>query len=295
MPPTHHDDAPFATRFAPSPSGLLHLGHAFSALTAFEAARRRGGRFVLRNEDLDQGRRRPEFEDAICEDLSWLGLAWETPVLRQSERLAVYATAIADLAGRGLAYRCFRRRKEVMEEIARAPHGAPEVFFSEPLPPDEEQARLAAGEAFAWRLSIDRCRDAIGSADLVWREEGAGPDGETGRVPVDVAAHGDVVIGRKDAGASYHLASVIDDAAQGITHVIRGEDLFASSHVHRLLQALLGLPAPTYRHHRLILDETGRRFAKRDRAVTLRALREAGWTPADVRRRVGLDVEGALP
>jgi len=269
----------FVTRFAPSPTGYLHLGHALSALTALDAARAAGGRFLLRIEDIDQGRARPAFEQAIHEDLAWLGLEWETPVRRQSEHMAEYEAALQSLIERGLVYRCFRTRKEIAEAIASAPHGESEdVFRGEALPADEEAAKLEAGEPFAWRLSLKKARSALGPAyfALVFEDE-------TGAVRAEPEKHGDVILARKDFLASYHLASVWDDALQGVTHVIRGEDLREAAHLHVLLQKLLGLPQPTYRHHRLVLGENGKRLAKRDEAATLKALREAGKTPEDVR------------
>jgi glutamyl-Q tRNA(Asp) synthetase len=270
---------PFVTRFAPSPTGYLHLGHAFSALTAYDAAREAGGRFLLRVEDIDQGRVRPEFEAAIFEDLAWLGLAWEEPVRRQSEHMTEYEAALRGLIDRELVYRDFRTRREIAEAIASAPHGeSSEVFIGGALPPDEEKAKLGAGEPFAWRLSLKKARAALGPAyfALVFEDE-------TGRVRAEPDKLGDVVLARKDFPASYHLASVWDDALQGVTHVIRGEDLRESAHLHVLLQKLLDLPQPVYRHHKLILGPDGKRLAKRDQAATLRALRESGTTPADVR------------
>lgn len=274
----------FATRFAPSPTGLLHRGHAYSALTAFAAARAAAGRFVLRIEDIDATRCRPEFEAAIFEDLAWLGLDWETPVRRQSDHLADYHAALDRLAARGLVYRCFRTRREVAEAMASAPHGPMEVYRGSPLPPAEEATRLAEGAPFAWRLSLDAAAQALGGFDrLTFVEEGEG----------EVAARpelgGDVVLARKDVGVAYHLAVVVDDALQGITHVIRGRDLFEATHVQRLLQALLELPTPTYRHHPLLLGPDGRRFAKRDRSETLRSLRERGMSGAELRRDLGFD------
>lgn len=272
----------FATRFAPSPTGYLHKGHAFSALTAFEAARTAGGRFVLRIEDIDATRCRPEFEAAIYEDLAWLGLNWETPVRRQSEHLDDYQAALARLEADGLTYRCFRTRKEVAQAMASAPHGPMEVFRGGPLPAEEEARRLAAGEAFAWRLSLDAAARRLGGFErLSFVEEGEGV------VAIRPELGGDVVLARKDVGVAYHLAVVVDDALQGITHVIRGRDLFEATHVQRLLQALLGLPEPTYRHHALLVGPDGKRFAKRDRAETLRSLREGGVSAADVRKELG--------
>lgn len=269
----------FTTRFAPSPTGFLHLGHAFSALSAFDAAAAAGGRFLLRIEDLDQGRCRPEYEAAIYEDLAWLGLNWNEPVRRQSEHLGQYQAALQSLIARGLVYRCFRTRREVADAIASAPHGeSEEVFRGEALPEAEQAERLGRGEAFAWRLSQQQARTALGPAYFALSFEG-----EAGAVRADPAQHGDVVLARKDFPASYHLASVWDDALQGVSDVIRGDDLREAAHLHVLLQALLDLPTPRYRHHRLILGPNGKRLAKRNSAATLRGLREAGRTPADVR------------
>lgn len=284
----------FATRFAPSPTGHLHLGHAYSALTAFEAARAAGGRFILRIEDIDAARCKPEFEAAIYEDLRWLGVVWDEPARRQSDHLGDYRAALEGLIARGLCYRCFKTRSEILDEIARAPHLSPHgpdgpAYIGAPLPAYEEQSMLAEGAPFAWRLSLAAAEAALGGfGALSFLEEDI--DGvDRRRVAARPGVFGDVVLGRKDSGASYHLASVHDDALAGVTHVIRGEDLAPAAHLHALLYALLGRPAPVYRHHRLITDETGRRLAKRDKAVTLRALRAAGGTPADVRRRVGLN------
>lgn len=273
----------FVTRFAPSPTGLLHLGHAFSAITAHDAARAAGGRFILRVEDTDTARCRPEFEAALLEDLAWLGLTWDGPVRRQSEHFGDYAAMLDRLIAMGVTYRCFRTRKELMADIAGAPHATPEPARPGPLPPAEEEARLATGEAYAVRLSLDRCRETLGDR---WSALGFEADGCWTACNPD--REGDAVIARKEFPASYHLASVHDDALQRITHVIRAEDLRDAAHLHCLLQALLGLPAPAYRHHRLILAADGRRLAKRDRAQTLRALREAGATPGDARAMVGL-------
>ncbi|MBY0564110.1 MAG: tRNA glutamyl-Q(34) synthetase GluQRS [Hyphomonadaceae bacterium] len=275
----------FVTRFAPSPTGYLHLGHAFSALTAYDAARAAGGRFVLRIEDIDQGRSRDEYEAAIYEDLDWLGIEWETPVRRQSQHLAEYQSVLERLQQRGLIYRCFRTRKQVAAAIATAPHGpSDDIFRGEALPASEEAAKLAAGEAFAWRLSLKKARAALGPAyfALVFEDE-------SGPVRADPDRLGDVVLARKDFPASYHLASVWDDAQQGVTHVIRGEDLREAAHLHVLLQRLLGLPQPVYRHHRLVLDDDGKRLAKRDQAATLRALRASGKSSDDVRRMLCLE------
>src|SRR5689334_23997843 len=274
----------FVTRFAPSPTGYLHLGHAFSALTAFDAARAHGGRFLLRIEDIDQGRARDAFVTAIYEDLAWLMLEWETPVRRQSQHMGEYERVLDGLIERGLLYRDFRTRREIAEAIASAPHGPSEdLFRGEALAAQEEAERLAAGEPFAWRLSLKRARAALGPSyfSLVFEDE-------RGQVRADPERHGDVVLARKDFPTSYHLASVWDDARQGVTHIIRGEDLREAAHLHVLLQKLLNLAQPCYRHHRLIMGEDGKRLAKRNGAATIKALRESGKTPADVRAMLEL-------
>jgi glutamyl-Q tRNA(Asp) synthetase len=285
----------FATRFAPSPTGRLHRGHAFSALIAWSEAKAEGGRFLLRIEDIDPTRCRPEHEAAILEDLAWLGLDWETPVRRQSDHLADYAAVIDALRARGLLYRCFRTRKEILDRIGDAPHGASEAVRPGPHPVDEEARFLDEGRPFAWRLSLDRARETLGEAawtGLVFGEQGAGPSGETGTVPVRPDAAGDVVLARKDAGVAYHLAVTHDDALQGIDHVIRGEDLFEATHVQRLIQALMGWPAPVYRHHRLLTGPDGRRYAKRDQSVTLAELRAGGLTAQALRAELGFSPAG---
>jgi glutamyl-Q tRNA(Asp) synthetase len=277
----------FVTRFAPSPTGYLHLGHAFSALTAYGAAREAGGRFLLRIEDIDTTRVRPEFERAIYEDLAWLGLEWEQPVRRQSQHFTDYAEALERLIARGVMYRCFKTRRELMEEIASAPHGVGEVYHgpAEPMGADEEAARMAAGEPFAWRISLVRARALLGAEweRLCFLEEGEGPGGETGEVRARPELLGDAVLARKDVATSYHLACVHDDALQGVTHVIRGQDLFTSTHLHCLLQRLLGLDRPNYRHHRLLNDATGARLAKRAGAPSLQEARRRGEDPSQLR------------
>ena len=276
-------DHPFVTRFAPSPTGYLHKGHAFSALAAFDAARAADGRFLLRIEDIDRARCRPEFEAAILEDLTWLGLDWERPVRRQTEHLDNHQAALARLQAEGLLYRCFRTRTELASEIARAPHGPMEAFRGWPLPAAEEARRLTAGEPFAWRLSLAEAEARLGGfTGLTFQVEGEG------RAQARPEIGGDVVLGRKDTPVGYHLAATVDDALQGVTHVIRGEDLIEAAHVQRLLQALLGLPTPIYRHHRLILGPDGKRLAKRDRSQTLRELRASGVTPNALRAELGL-------
>ncbi len=280
----------FVTRFAPSPSGLLHRGHAFSALTAYEAARAEGGRFLLRIEDIDTLRCRPEFEAAMLEDLAWLGIEWETPVRRQSEHLDAYQEALDRLRMRRLVYRCFRTRREVLDEIGRAPHG-PETapFRGGPLSRDEEAQRLERGEAYAWRLSLDAARRALGEEGLGGFLAVAPPDDDVDLwlVPLEPERLGDVVLARKEIGVAYHLAVVVDDAAQGITQVIRGEDLLEATHIQVLLQRLLGLATPIYRHHRLLLRPDGKRYAKRDTAETLREIRASGVSAGELRRQLG--------
>jgi len=277
------------TRFAPSPTGLLHRGHAYSALIAHALAAEAGGRFLLRIEDIDHARCRPEYEAALLEDLAWLGLAWETPVRRQLDHLDDYRDALARLRDLGVVYRCFRTRSEVLAQIASAPHdgGASERGSYGPLPSDEEARMLAQGHPFAWRLSAAGALGRLGDRPLTFEERGLGPAGEAGVMAADPLRSGDIVVARKDIGVSYHLAVVVDDALQGVTDVVRGRDLFEAVHVQRLLQALLGLPAPVYHHHDLILREDGRRFAKRDSAETLRSLRGAGVSAAELRRRLG--------
>ncbi|HEX3485799.1 MAG TPA: tRNA glutamyl-Q(34) synthetase GluQRS [Micropepsaceae bacterium] len=285
------------TRFAPSPTGFLHLGHAFAALTAFEAARSAGGAFHLRIEDIDLARARPEYEQAIFEDLRWLGLHWPEPVRRQSEHFADYAAALNRLEAKGLLYPCFCTRKDIAEEIARAGIAptASELSPDGPLYPgtcrglsQEIRARgIAQGAAYALRLDMGKAQQLAGR-DLTFEERGHGPNGEHGLQQARPELLGDVVLARKELPASYHLAVVIDDALQGISLVTRGEDLFAATHIQRLLQALLDLPTPAYAHHRLILDAAGRKFSKRDRAATLKSLRETGLKPEAVRAMVGL-------
>lgn len=280
----------FVTRFAPSPTGRLHKGHAFSALTAWRAAREAGGRFLLRLEDIDPTRCRPEFEAGILEDLAWLGLDWERPVRRQSEHLDDYARVVASLDAQGLLYRCFRTRKEIIDAIGDAPHGPAEAVRPGPHPADEEAALLAAGRPFAWRLSLDRARDHLGAAAweaLSFVEEGRGPGDEHGRIRARPETAGDVVVARKDAGAAYHVAVTHDDALQGVSHVVRGEDLFEATHIQVLLQALMGWPTPVYRHHRLLTGADGRRFAKRDGSATLAQLRAGGLTAEALRAELG--------
>ena len=269
------------TRFAPSPTGHLHLGHAYSALFA-EA---QGTRFLVRIEDIDTARCRPEFDEAILDDLAWLGLAWETPVRRQSAHMDDYAGALNALAARDLLYPCFCTRKDIQAEITAAgyaPHGPDGPVYPgicRNLSSAERNERLATGAPHALRLKMDKAIAV--TATLTWH------DAEAGLQQARPEIFGDVVLARKDTPASYHLAVTVDDHLQGVTIVTRGQDLFEASHVHRLLQALLGYEAPAYNHHKLLTDAQGKRFAKRDKAQTLQSLRAAGHTPADVRAMVG--------
>ncbi len=265
------------TRFAPSPTGLLHVGHGLAAFIAAEAAK--NGRFLLRIEDIDRGRCRPEFEAAIYEDLAWLGLVWETPVRRQSAHFAEYEAALTQLQERDLLYPCFCTRADIAAAVS-APHPGPEGPIypgtCRHLSSADRQSRIAAGTPFALRLKSDR---AIADAGpLTWH------DATQGEIAATPEIFGDVVLARKDTPASYHLACTWDDALQGVTLVTRGEDLFQATHIHRLLQKLLKLPTPRYAHHGLILAADGKKYSKRDNAPTLRALREAGKSADDVRR-----------
>ncbi len=277
------------TRFAPSPTGLLHLGHAFAALTAYEAAR--GGRFLLRIEDIDTTRCRGEFEAAILEDLAWLKLEWEEPVLRQSTRFAAYRAALDRMAEHGLLYPCFCTRKEIAEEIARAgqaPHGPEGTVYPgtcRALSDSLRRERITTGAPYALRL--DTAKAARSTGHLTFEENGSGPAGERGTINVDPLLFGDIVLARKELPTSYHLAVVVDDAHQGVRLVTRGNDLFVATHVQRLLQSLLNLPVPPYAHHRLILNEDGRKFSKRDAGVTLKAMRENGVTPKEIYAQLG--------
>jgi glutamyl-Q tRNA(Asp) synthetase len=283
-------------RFAPSPNGYLHLGHALSALLNFEAARAAGGRFLLRIEDIDGTRCRPEYESAIYEDLAWLGIAWEQPVRRQSETMSVYGDLVQRLQHEGLLYPAFESRAEIARLVQeherqgvwpRDPDGAPLYpGRAKLLPADERMALIAGGAPYALRLDMAAALARTGA--LSWCEQGEGPGGETGAVVAEPERWGDMVLARKETPTSYHLSVVVDDALQGVTHVIRGQDLFWSTSVHRVLQDLLALPAPVYRHHRLVRDAAGRKLSKSTQATALRALRAAGVTAADIREKVGL-------
>ncbi|MDA1098797.1 MAG: tRNA glutamyl-Q(34) synthetase GluQRS [Proteobacteria bacterium] len=273
-------------RFAPSPTGLLHLGNAYSALYSFDTARRLGGRFLLRVEDIDQTRCRPAHEAAMLEDLSWLGLVWEQPVRRQSEHMADYAAALEALTAGGLTYPCFCTRNQITREIAAAPtapHGPDGALYPgtcRDLSPAAGLDKIASGMAYAIRLDSGRAAARVGPG-LQWNDRQRGPQ------VLQAGLHGDVVLARKDTPTSYHLAVTVDDALQGITLVTRGADLFAATHVHRLLQALLHLPTPEYDHHPLLRDDDGVRLAKRDGAVSLAQWRREGRAPAQLRQSLG--------
>jgi glutamyl-Q tRNA(Asp) synthetase len=289
-------------RFAPSPNGYLHLGHAYSALLNFDAARQSGGRFLLRIEDIDATRCKPEFETAIHQDLAWLGIGWETPVRRQSEHLEGYRDALAELSAQGLIYPSFESRAEIAELVARReaeamlssgaswprdPDGVPLYPGHAKSLSSEARARLLESGA-PYALRLDMAAACALTGDLGWTERGEGPQGETGAVAARPQAWGDVILARKETPTSYHLSVVIDDALQGVTEVVRGVDLFWSTSVHRLLQQLLGLPQPVWRHHRLVLDQEGRKLSKSTVATALRELRGGGAAPADIRRLIGL-------
>jgi glutamyl-Q tRNA(Asp) synthetase len=268
------------TRFAPSPTGHLHLGHAHSALFAAKAAEQAGGRFLLRIEDIDATRCRPEFTTALLEDLAWLGLAWAGPPRIQSTRMPQYRTTLATLSRRGLLYPCFCTRGDIAAAIAAA-HGPAAIYpgTCRDLPSTEAEARIATGRPYALRLNIGRSLAETGPltyTDLIHGPRHSAPE-----------AQGDVVLARKDVPASYHLCVTQDDAEQGVTLVTRGEDLLEATDIHRLLQALMGWPEPLYAHHGLIKDAQGKRLAKRNEAPTLRAMRASGMSPAEVRAAAG--------
>jgi glutamyl-Q tRNA(Asp) synthetase len=283
-------------RFAPSPNGYLHLGHALSALLNFDMARAAGGRFLLRMEDIDKARCRPQYEAAICEDLTWLGVRWEEPVRRQSAHFKEYRAALARLDALRLVYPSFETRADIARLVAqrdkqgcwpRDPDGAP-IYpgTARLLPLAQRNACMQSGKPYALRLDMAAAMARAGS--LTFTETGAGPQAQTGTVAALPQSWGDVVLARKEMPTSYHLSVVIDDAQQGVTHIVRGQDLFWATSVHRLLQALLGFPSPVYHHHRLVLDDAGRKLSKSTRSTSLRALRAAGATAADIRAMVGL-------
>lgn len=276
----------FVTRFAPSPTGYLHLGHAASAFHVWDAARAVCGRVLLRIEDIDRTRCRPEYEPAILEDLAWLGLTWDGPVRRQSDHFAEYETVLNRLRQRGLLYRCFRTRREIAAALPAGANPDEAGFTGRPLSEAEEESRLERGHAFAWRLSLAAARDALGPryGRLSYIDE---TGGTVRAVPADPAPFGDAVLGRKETPASYHLACCHDDALQGVTHVIRGEDIREMTAVHALLQALMDWPQPAYRFHPLVLGPDGKKLSKRAGDRGLRAWRDEGKTPDDLRRMTG--------
>lgn len=284
------------TRFAPSPTGFLHIGHAYAALTAWQAARDSGGKFLLRIEDIDLARCRTEFEQAIFEDLSWLGMSWDTPVRRQSQHFDDYSAAINRLELKGVVYPCFCTRQEIAAEIARAaaaPHADELVAGCYPgtcrsLSATDRAERIAKGTSYALRLDCEKALVSIGGQELGFEELGSGPEGQRGYERAHPEWIGDIVLARKELPTSYQLAVVVDDASQGVSLVTRGQDLFTATHIQRLMQALLGLPTPRYLHHRLILNRDGKKFSKRDGAVTIRSLRNSGASPEQIRRMIGM-------
>lgn len=289
-------------RFAPSPNGELHLGHAYSAMLNHDMAREAGGRFLLRIEDIDTARCTPDFERRIYEDLAWLGLTWEQPVRRQSEHFDDYRSALDGLIAEELVYPAFMSRGEVRGHIAeeeaagrRWPHDPDGVplypRLDRRLSRRERRRRMDGGDPFAWRLDVEAAVARVG-APIFWEEKGCGPGGQTGRVRANPAEWGDVVLARKDIPTSYHLSVVVDDAIQGVTDVVRGRDLFFATSVQRLLQELMGLSPPAYFHHELIMGDDGRKLSKSRRDTGIAALREAGMTPPDIMRMVGLPRSG---
>lgn len=265
-----------STRFAPSPTGHLHLGHAYAAKVAFDLAREHNGRFLLRHEDIDSSRVRPEYYQQIEADLRWLGLQWDGEILKQSDRQSAYTEALEILKQLDLVYPCFCTRKDIQQSLS-APHGAAEHIYPgtcRDIPIQYSNKRIAAGEAHAWRFNAIKAASLHG--ELTFN------DLRFGKTRVNPNTNGDAVLARKDIGVAYHLAVVVDDAYQNITHVTRGDDLLESTHIHRQLQAVLNLPEPTYLHHPCVCDETGKRLAKRDDARSIYSLREQGLTPEAV-------------
>ncbi|MBL4853692.1 MAG: tRNA glutamyl-Q(34) synthetase GluQRS [Robiginitomaculum sp.] len=265
------------TRFAPSPTGYLHLGHAASAAQAFAFPAKHGGTCLLRIEDIDTTRCKPEYEQAIYEDLSWLGFSWPTPVRRQSDHFADYDKVLQNLRTQDLVYRCFKTRKEVLDDIARAPHEHGVAFIGASLPKAQETDLLGQEKPYAWRLSLEMCREILGKKfqNLYFSN-----NGKKTKARPDML--GDVILARKDVGTSYHIACCHDDAVQGVTDIIRGVDLLETTTIHRLLQEIMGWPVPHYQHHELLVDANGKRFAKRDQAKTLRAMRQSGAEPENI-------------
>lgn len=287
----------FTTRFAPSPTGPLHLGHAYSALLAHDMAMARKGQFLLRIEDIDQSRARPEWENGICDDLHWLGLRWPTPVLRQSERTATYAAALNRLWTQGLLYPCTCTRRDIETAVSAPQEGAPlhgpdGLIYPGSCRPSSPETTRPFPQDCALRLDTARALASLPAQPIRFRETGKGPDGQSGVITIPQTAFaatvGDVVLMRRDMGTSYHLSVVLDDDTQGITNVVRGQDLFEATQIHVLLQQILGLTTPIYHHHRLIRDATGKRLAKRDDARAISKYRAEGATPTDIRAMVGL-------
>lgn len=276
------------TRFAPSPTGPLHLGHAYSALLAYDMAQAAGGTFLLRIEDIDQSRTRPEWEAQIFDDLAWLGLKWPTPVMRQSSRLPVYQQALARLNAQGLLYRCTCNRRDI-EAAASAPQEGTAPAFGPDGMIYPGTCRQAGHTDLAAPLRLDMAKACASLGHLAFEETGPDQKGHHVLQPDDLITNvGDIILARRDMGTSYHLSVVLDDAAQGISHVIRGQDLFEATKIHVVLQHLLALPRPVYHHHRLIRDDTGKRLAKRDDARAIAKYRNDGATPQDIRKMVGL-------
>lgn len=285
--PTPPDGEAFRTRFAPSPTGYLHIGHAYAALFARETAHASGGKFLLRVEDIDGHRCRPEFEDAIYKDLNWMELYWDGTPWRQSDRMAIYEAALKELDALGVIYPCFCSRKQIraqIEEAGQAPHGVHDEMIypgiCRNLDAKERESRMSRGQAYALRLDVAKAAAKVGQ--LFWQ------DFRGGLIEARPQILGDAVIARKDTPTSYHLAVTIDDYMQEINLVTRGEDLFEVTHVHRLLQALLGIKTPYYYHHNLLADKTGARLSKRNRAITLRNLRDNRKTPDQIWDMLGL-------
>ena len=288
----------FRTRFAPSPTGPLHLGHAYSALLAYDMAMAKGGEFLLRIEDIDQSRARPAWEAQIYDDLAWLGLSWAKPVMRQSDQLPRYQTALRSLYDKALIYPCTCSRRDILEaanapQEGAAPTGPDGVIYPGTCAVERRENQTQPFDTtLPYRLSLQDAFDAVGERSCHFDETGSGPMGQTGRIVIrETQARtqiGDPVLSRRDMGTSYHLSVVLDDAAQGITHVVRGQDLFEATNIHVVLQRLLGLPTPTYHHHALIRDDTGKRLAKRDDARALSLYRSEGASPQDIRFMIGL-------
>ncbi|WP_300377301.1 tRNA glutamyl-Q(34) synthetase GluQRS [Henriciella sp.] len=278
----------FVTRFAPSPTGRLHLGHAASAFHVWEAARQAGGKVLLRIEDIDQGRCKPEYTDAILEDLAWLGFEWDSGVRIQSEHFVEYDSVVEYLTSLGLTYRCFRSRSDIAAEQAKAglPPGTP--FAGQPLPPEEEARRMNEGASYTWRLSLEKCREYLGAGYHQLAFDLVTPEGHHEIIKARPDLHGDINLTRKDSPTAYHVACTHDDALQNITHVIRGNDLAEAAHIHVLIQKLMGWPQPVYTHHALVMGPDGKRLAKRFASQSIAALRADGLSADQVRRMAGV-------